>query len=46
MDRRAFLQASAFAFTPLIARAQPTAKVRRIGILTAGTVSTSEPSAF
>jgi len=46
MDRRAFLQASAFAFTPRIARAQPTAKVRRIGILTAGTVSTSEPSAF
>ena len=46
MDRRVFLQASAFAFAPLIAGAQPTAKVRRIGILTAGTVSTSEPSAF
>jgi putative tryptophan/tyrosine transport system substrate-binding protein len=47
MNRRLFLRASAFAFAiPLIARAQPTAKVRRIGMLTGGTVSTSEPSAF
>lgn len=48
MNRRAFLQTvPALAFAdPLVAMAQPAAKVRRIGMLTAGTVSTSEPSAF
>jgi putative ABC transport system substrate-binding protein len=48
MNRRAFLQiAPTLAFAnPLGAMAQPAAKLRRIGMLTAGTVSTSEPSAF
>ena len=47
MDRRAFLQASAFAFAiPRIATAQPAARMRRIGMLSAGTLSTSEPAPF